>query len=277
MKIVNKAIGKLDYKIKALSPKRLYARLNGVKVLANSIPKAGTHLLTRCLSLFPNLSYTGVHITTGILEVEEFKNILKRNGNGRFTAAHLWWSKEFSHILANYFFKTILMLRDPRDIVVSQAYFIPNKRDHHLYKYFSELASFDNCLTACIRGVDASNSKKGFELSNIKKMFQRYTPWIDESFNLTIRFEDLIGPTGGGDFILQIAQIERIAKHLGLNLATEGINNIAGKIFNKKSATFRKGVIGDWRHHFSDNHKKLFKEIAGQLLIEYGYEKSYDW
>jgi hypothetical protein len=43
------------------------------------------------------------------------------------------------------------------------------------------------------------------------------------------------------------------------------------------SVRFRKGVAGDWRNAFSEEDKRVFKEEAGELLIELGYEEDYDW
>lgn len=40
---------------------------------------------------------------------------------------------------------------------------------------------------------------------------------------------------------------------------------------------FRKGVAGDWRNHFRDEDKRVFKEEAGRTLIELGYESSENW
>jgi hypothetical protein len=45
----------------------------------------------------------------------------------------------------------------------------------------------------------------------------------------------------------------------------------------KKSHTFRSGKTGGWREHFTEEHKTLFKEVAGELLVKLGYEKSNDW
>jgi sulfotransferase 6B1 len=39
-----------------------------------------------------------------------------------------------------------------------------------------------------------------------------------------------------------------------------------------KSPTFRSGKTGEWKKHFTDEHKKIFKEVAGDLLL-LGYEK----
>jgi hypothetical protein len=45
----------------------------------------------------------------------------------------------------------------------------------------------------------------------------------------------------------------------------------------KKSHTFRSGKTGGWKNHFTDAHKKLFKDVAGDLLVQLGYEKDNDW
>jgi hypothetical protein len=42
-------------------------------------------------------------------------------------------------------------------------------------------------------------------------------------------------------------------------------------------AFFRKGVAGDWREVFTERDKRIFKEEAGDLLVELGYEKDLDW
>lgn len=40
---------------------------------------------------------------------------------------------------------------------------------------------------------------------------------------------------------------------------------------------YRKGVAGDWKNHFSEEDKQVFKEIAGDLLIRLGYEQDMSW
>jgi hypothetical protein len=39
----------------------------------------------------------------------------------------------------------------------------------------------------------------------------------------------------------------------------------------------RKGVSGDWRGAFTEGDRRIFKEEAGDLLVELGYEKDHDW
>jgi len=40
---------------------------------------------------------------------------------------------------------------------------------------------------------------------------------------------------------------------------------------------FRKGIVGDWQAVFTERDRGLYKELAGERLVKFGYEKSYDW
>jgi hypothetical protein len=39
----------------------------------------------------------------------------------------------------------------------------------------------------------------------------------------------------------------------------------------------RKGIAGDWRNHFTEGVKDLFKQRYGEVLIRTGYEPGYEW
>ena len=42
-------------------------------------------------------------------------------------------------------------------------------------------------------------------------------------------------------------------------------------------AALEKGKRGSWRELFTERDKRIFKEIAGQTLIDWGYEETLDW
>ena len=107
--------------------------------------------------------------------------------------------------------------------------------------------------------------------------FRRRLSWMDDRRCLTIRFEDLIGSSGDGEKELQLVVITSIAAYLNTHLRSKDIQFIGDHIFSNRTATFRKGQIGSWREEFSEEHKIVFKEIAGQLLIDLGYEKDFNW
>ena len=43
------------------------------------------------------------------------------------------------------------------------------------------------------------------------------------------------------------------------------------------ASLLRKGVSGDWRDAFTGEDRRVFKEEAGDLLVELGYEKDLGW
>lgn len=57
----------------------------------------------------------------------------------------------------------------------------------------------------------------------------------------------------------------------------EIIKSLEININPRNSPTFRTGKTGEWKKYFKEEHKKIFKEVAGQLLIDLGYEKTLDW
>jgi hypothetical protein len=59
-----------------------------------------------------------------------------------------------------------------------------------------------------------------------------------------------------------------------------GETDIASVYKNKNGAVthaIRKGVTGDWKNHFTDEHKELCKEMIGTELIKLGYENDMNW
>lgn len=40
---------------------------------------------------------------------------------------------------------------------------------------------------------------------------------------------------------------------------------------------YRKGIVGDWKNHFGPEEKRVFKEIAGEVLVRLGYERDLNW
>ena len=55
------------------------------------------------------------------------------------------------------------------------------------------------------------------------------------------------------------------------------LDSIESSINPTRSPTFRSGKTGEWKQHFTKEHKKIFKDVAGDLLVKLGYELNYDW
>ena len=46
---------------------------------------------------------------------------------------------------------------------------------------------------------------------------------------------------------------------------------------SQPTAKARKGVVGDWRGHFTQTDGELFDSICGKQLVELGYESNREW
>jgi hypothetical protein len=44
-----------------------------------------------------------------------------------------------------------------------------------------------------------------------------------------------------------------------------------------RQSHYRKGVAGDWRNYFQEQHRQRFNELYGDILIRLGYESSSSW
>jgi len=92
---------------------------------------------------------------------------------------------------------------------------------------------------------------------------------------MCIRFEDLLHD--------RERVIGRMLDHFqtnGYQLALnreETIEALIRCIDPAQSPTFREGQTGSWRKHFTDAHKALFKEVAGDLFAQLGYEEDAAW
>lgn len=270
----------INFEQYGLTPGKLLAAWTGPEapgVLANSIPKSGTNLLVRVLYLMKPLRRKLMRTLTDRPGVDVLQS-LTHIRPGQIAAAHLYFSEELAERIDALGLKHLLMVRDPRDIAVSNAFYLARKDSRHrLYPYFSSLPSDSERLTAAIQGVAADKTPDGMEGFDLGRHLKNYLKWSTSPDCLIVRFEDLVGPEGGGARSRQLAALARIRDHLGLAFSDEELESIAQQVFDTRSRTFFKGQIGNWRNHFEASHKETFKHIAGNELLQLGYELDYDW
>lgn len=98
---------------------------------------------------------------------------------------------------------------------------------------------------------------------------------------LEVRYEDLLRNPG--------PETKRLFESLGARAGEKVVRRCVEQAsFEKMSrgrqrgeedpdSLLRKGVAGDWRNVFTKREKEIFKEEAGGLLVELGYESGREW
>ena len=268
------------------------------RVVANSIPKSGTHLLDRLLVLLgfemieggirPHLVSgryrpvrrllrgRGEKVTVGVVSPQQVsRSWLARRlsgiPEGGFLNAHCIHSPELADIFRREGMRIVCILRDPRDVAVSQMHHIKQRKQHFAHKEYMALPSDRERLMVSIRGGQLG----GRELQPLQLRYRQFLDWQGDEGAVMVRFEDLVGPEGGGSEEAQRLVVERVGGHLGVPVGEGTIRAVKEGLFGIGS-TFRKGQIGGWREEFSSEHERAVEETAGPLLVELGYERNPD-
>jgi hypothetical protein len=260
----------------------LPAPANGWPILLGiSFPKSGTHLLDQILLGFSKVAPFSTRLHSFYAEYEG-ETGLKRDAKQAtdwldslrprdVASAHLFARPEAVACVVGRDFVPYFIFRDPRDVVISHVFYVTDMEEHHVHHtYYASLPDFNARLNVSILG----RPDVDIEFPNIADRFAPYLGWLDRPEVLSLHFEDLIND--------RLATLTCIADHLlarvplTIPLATI-LDSLESAINPSKSPTFRSGKTGEWKKHFTEEHKRIFKDVAGDLLIKLGYEKSNDW
>jgi hypothetical protein len=183
---------------------------------------------------------------------------------GQVVVAHLPFEPEYPEAIREAGVKVLFLTRDPRDIVLSQAHFAVARPDHPFHEAFAAQGDLRGRIIVAIQGDPATG------LPSIANRLDRYEPWLAPP-TFVARFEDLVGPNGGGDAARQRDVVERLYRHLGLDDDPGLVDQVCSRLFSDASPTFRRGAIGQWRSQFDDELLDRFRAVAGDRLAAYGY------
>lgn len=249
-------------------------------IFGNSIPKAGSHLISQVLR---GMTQLGPFVDNGFPSVNRDQanrnlpderilanfNLLKPGdiGYGKVTC-----KPPFIKALTKEGMATVFIYRDPRDLAVSIIRYATDiHKGHGLHQHFTEVLKTDEeRLHFVIAGSNIPN------LSYLS-LIDRYTDfykWLEQPI-LSIKFEDLIENRRE-----TLSRILNFIAEKGFRptiLHEEAVTVLEQSIQPKRSGTFRKGKPGEWRSVYSESTKVLFKETTGDLLQRLGYEKDRDW
>jgi hypothetical protein len=250
-------------------------------LLGISFPKSGTHLLDQILLGFSNVAPYAKRLHSFYAEYEG-ESGRKRDPQQALdwldslrprdiASAHLFARPETVARVCAEKFAPYFIFRDPRDVVVSHVFYVTDMEARHVHhEYYKSLPDFNARLIVSILGRSDTN----IEFPNIAERFEPYLGWLDKKEVLTIHFEDLIHNREATLLSIMDHLLSRVTLQPPRQLI---LASLEASINPTKSPTFRSGRTGEWKKHFTEEHKALFKEVAGDLLVRLGYEKGRDW
>lgn len=258
------------------APREVWPILLGI-----SFPKSGTHLLDQILLGFSKVAPFSRRLHSFYAEYEA-ESGRKRAPEQAIAwldslrpldvaSAHLFARPNVVACITSSAFVPYFIFRDPRDVVVSHVFYVTEMEARHVHHdYYASLPDFDSRLTISILG----RPDVGVEFPDIAARFAPYLGWLDQPSVLKIHFEDLIND--------RTAMLNRILDHFLARVPLQAprqliLESLESSINPSRSPTFRSGKTGEWRKHFTADHKKIFKDVAGDLLVRLGYEKDNEW
>ncbi len=250
-------------------------------LLGISFPKSGTHLLDQILLGFANVAPYAKRVHSFYAEYEGESGIKREPEKALawldslrpcdVASAHLFARPEAIARVCTPKIAPYFIFRDPRDVVVSHVFYVTDMEARHVHHdYYQSLPDFNSRLKVSILGRPDSN----VEFSNIADRFEPYLGWLNRPEVLTIHFEDLIHHRESTLTSIMDHLLSRVTLPASRQLI---LNSLEASINPTKSPTFRSGKTGEWKKHFTEEHKKIFKGVAGDLLVNLGYEKDNNW
>lgn len=234
------------------------------RVLVNSIQKSGTTWVRTMLAALPGYAEYPREGISGT-RYEELLDVEP----GQIFHGHIMSSEPLFEIMDERVFTTVFVYRDLRDVVVSTYFHLTDLNPGRAPDVFWEM-----------------EKEQLFRADNLPKWcvgLLRYPDirvWLERDDVPTVRYEDLKADTVGElTRVLERMNFEVEAALVDAIVEGTTFEAISGRRVGEEdpASPLRKGIIGDWRNHFSEQNLKDFKARYGDLLIEFGYESDYDW
>jgi hypothetical protein len=250
-------------------------------IFGNAKPKSGSHLLLQILNGFTQImpyKYVAadpvrtIRYEGGRRSADEILADLRSIPDGEIGWGYVDATPENASFLTEAGRVNYFIYRDPRDMLVSQVFFATDMHEEHgMHDYYKSLPGFGERLKVAITGID----KDGLKMVSVKQRYEGVFQWLEQKNVMCIRFEDLIN-NRDATLSAMLDEVEKTGYRIPTPRET-ALSVLVEAIQPKKSHTFRSGKTGGWKQHFTDEHKSLFKDVAGDLLVKLGYEENNDW
>ena len=184
--------------------------------------------------------------------------------------------------------KIINIVRDGRDVLISERF-------RNFVEESKFLTTEDKRIIADLKADSApfSDGRRSiFTETSIRNIARRWADDLNEvdaeskrlygENYISLRYEDMLTqPFSEMSRLWKFLGVKKVSKTLEKQLLAEMSSNPDEEWQAKRNegiASFLpKGQAGNWQRLFTEKDKALFKEIAGEVLVKWEYERSVDW
>jgi hypothetical protein len=184
--------------------------------------------------------------------------------------------------------KLIYIVRDGRDVLVSERFrnfveeskFLTSEDKGIIEDLRKDHSPFTNGTRSIFTEAFIRRVTKGW-VTNLQEMEDEGKRLFDKNY-FALRYEDLLeNPFEELTRLWKFLGVKKIDASLAKQIKAEMESNPDEEWQTKRNegiASFLpKGHTGNWSHLFTSKDKSVFKEIAGDMLVKWKYEKDLDW
>lgn len=255
----------------------LIAKNGNQRIVCNSIPKAGTHLLERVFLECTNLEHSGYFFSAvqrGKVERSyvDYKSTLGRIKSGYFSGAHMPYTEDNARVLESNGIKQVLLIRDPKDILISRYHHTLSRPTNRAHAKIKACRTRLDAFKLLINGISVTG-KDGGVLPPVPAFVDDYRSYLDWSNGDVhiVKFEDLVGQQGGGSGESQLEAVKSLLMYCEVDFLLNDEIDLSTLLFDRNSKTFRRGKIFGWKDVLESNELAYINEAFFGLGAEYGY------
>lgn len=227
-------------------------------ILINSVPKSGTHLALQLARALPKAQYFGqFHASQPSLTLRPRRAVTSARWvrclrPAEVAGAHLHASDEVRAAIARRGILHLFVIRDPRDVVLSEMHYLTHMAPWHaMHRPFRRAGCLDARLTLSLEGVND-------RFPDACSRLMAYAGWLQDAH--VLRFEDL-----RADPHTALSQV------ISGGWKLPGAGQLARAVRPERSHTFRKGTTGGWRDLPPDLQARMTEALL-PVIDRFGYD-----
>lgn len=280
------------------------------RVLINSLPKSGTHLLAKAVELCgfrehfeadkpadpqritplflnyrevrdamlkqPAARQAAANIPVGTLtpvnaDPQTLDEWLAAIPAGRYLLGHIGRTPLLAPMLAAHQIRLVFIIRDPRAVLASLLSFIMDTKGMPKAHFLeADFRALSPEQRLDLLLEGGEAPIAGVAITPFRDIFRTMLDWQQEDNCLLVRFEDLVGEQGGGSTAQQETAVRQIAAHLG-KAFDQTLATQFKQIYSTNARTFRKGSIDSWKQAVDAVSAARIRHYCAPLCAEAGY------